>query len=205
VRLTERDVHLLVAIDRARYMTAEQSARVVDTSPGAVANRLRTLERHELLISGTPVGAPRCWRVTPKGRELAGNGALRPASWTRGRTAHNLTVTDVLWWLARHHPTARVLTEAQLRTAVAFYTASGRRPDGVLIGPSYTIAVEVELHRKKPYEWHGHLLAYEQSTVYAANWWVCAPGVLRPLQATIASGGFRRAIAVALEDVLEPT
>lgn len=91
-----------------------------------------------------------------------------------------------------------------MRTAVAFYTASGRRPDGVLIGPGYTIAVEVELHRKKPNEWHEHLLAYEQSTVYGANWWVCAPEVLRPLQATIASAGYKRATAVALEDVLGP-
>ena len=207
VSLTQRDARVFGDLYRHRVLAVPWLARAhFGGSAEAAWKRLRRLARGGYVEQvPTTHGAHRGYRLTPAGRREIGV-AKRPRKLAEGglgwHATHTMTVAEVADYLAGRAPAgwqATWLTEQELCDgAGAGWLPAGGLPDGVLelrnaAGELHRLAVEVELHDKRPARyaarlaWYTGLLA--SGAVQRVRWYVPNGLVAGAVQRALTAAG----------------
>lgn len=220
---TPRDALVFGDLYRHRVLSVPWLARVrFGGSVEAAWKRLRKLARAGYVEQvPTTHGAHRGYRLTASGRRVIGV-TTRPRRLAEGglgwHAAHAMTVAEVADWLSRRCPAGWALTwltEQELCDgAAANWLPAGGLPDGVLElrnagGEVHRLAVEVELHDKRPARyaarltWYGRLL--RGGAVQRVRWYVPSQRVAAAVQRALAAAGLAEGTEVRLIDQGEVT
>jgi hypothetical protein len=206
--LTPRDARIFGDLYRHRVLSVTWLARAhFAGSVEAVWKRLRKLARSGYVEQvPTTHGPHRGYRLTAAGRRLIGV-ARRPRRLAEGgvgwHATHAMTVAEVADFLLGRTPegwSAAWLTEQELCDGAGDgWLPPGGLPDGVLelrnaAGELHRLAVEVELHDKRParyatlLRWYKGLLA--TGAVQRVRWFVPNGLVAGAVQRALRAAGF---------------
>lgn len=150
VRLTERDLKIILWINSHRAATAEQVEKKFGISPLAAKKRLYELKSFEYLVYEKVFHEkPGVYRIGAKGKAVT-NDELTTTKIRLGSYEHDLALVDLAIML-ESKTGANWRTDRQIRheKGLKGVGVKGHSPDGILEFPSgEKIAVELELSPK---------------------------------------------------------
>jgi hypothetical protein len=215
---TTRDALVFGDLYRHRVLSVPWLARVrFGGSVPAAWVRLRKLARAGYVEPvATTHGAHRGYRLAAAGRRVIGV-AKRPRRRAEGglcwHASHAMTVAEVADFLTRRAPegwSASWLTEQELCDGVgAGWLPAGGVPDGVLElrnagGAVHRLAVEVELHDKRPVRYAARMAWYKEllgtGAVQRVRWYVPNRPVGDAVRRALAAAGLGTGAEVRLID-----
>lgn len=124
IRLTARDVYLLMFLARYRVATIAQLARMFGTSETALRNRLPKLEKEKLVSwAWGAQSKPKLWLITKKGLQVT-NMTLTVPTVKWGQLRHTLGLVDLGIEFELAGEVA--ITEREIRAAATRYTPTAR-------------------------------------------------------------------------------
>jgi DNA-binding Lrp family transcriptional regulator len=192
IRITDRDIKLLIWLNKHGYATVKQIARFIQTGKVFAYARLKKLvDNGYLEHTRIFVNQDGIYKPTTQACKLT-NDNIKPLNKINLQTyQHNLKLIDLSFDLIDKHNT-QFISERELRQekGKSGIGTTGHIADGVLIINDKKIAIELELTTKSSYRLEKIINEYVKNLDYAEVWYFCSKEVKNKIASYTNKYGF---------------